>query len=161
MNEKTSTIDDLQALCYTKVKKFTITSKAESGHSSSSGNYLKVERNAELSYFDGVLVRDGVLGNSNVTICRRFQKGSCYYSKDIDDAMIATRCSQLKLLLKLCHSVSAPKRGDSGYDLAHKCSLIFKTIVHNCNIIIKHAHQHQVIDGSTKEHSCYGEASSG
>ena len=75
--------------------------------------------------------------------------------------MTATRYSQLKLPMKLCHNGSAPKREDEGYDPAYKYDLIYKTIVHNCDGLTLYADQNQVIDESTWGHGGYGEACSG
>ena len=60
--------------------------------------------------------------------------------------MAATRYSQLKLSMKLCHNDSAPKREDEGYDPAYKYNLINKTIVHNCNGITMYVNQNQLIN---------------
>ena len=136
-------------------------SKAESGFGGSYGHSWRVATAAELVRFDGVLIRDGVLGSSNGAIYRRFQKGGCCYSKEIDDAMTASRYGQLKLALKLCHNGSAPKRGHANYDPAYKYDLIYKCIVHNCNEVSKYADENQVIDESTWGHSGYGESGTG
>ena len=118
-SKKSDVIDDPQIPYYTEVEKFTNMSKAGSRIG---GNYVhnwKVAIAAELVQFDGILIRDGVLGGSNSAIYRRFQKNSCCYFKEIDNVMTATRYSQLKLSLKLCHNGSAPKRGDEVSDPAY------------------------------------------
>ena len=91
---------------YTEVDKFTNMSKTESGIGASYGHNWKVATAAELVHFDGILIRDGVLGGSNGAIYRRFQKNSCCYSKEIDNVMTTTKYNQLKLSLKLCHNDS-------------------------------------------------------
>ena len=89
-----------------------------------------------------------MLGGSNDAIYRWFQKNSCCYSEEIDNVMTATRYSQLKLSMKLCHNSSAPKREDEGYDPAYKYDLIYKTNVHDCNGFTLYTYQNQVIDES-------------
>ena len=159
--KKSDVIDDPRIPYYTEVEKFTNMSKAESGFGGSYGHNWKVATAAELVHFDGILIRDGVLGGSNGAIYRRFQKNSCCYSREIDRVMSLTRFSQLKQSLKLCHNGSAPKRNDEGYDPAYKYDLIYKTIVHNCNGVTLYADQNQTIDESTWGHGGYGEAGSG
>ena len=72
------------------------------------GHSWRVSTAAELVRSDGVLVRDCVLGSTDGAIYRRFQKGGCCYSKEIDDATTASRYGQLELALKLFHNGSAP-----------------------------------------------------
>ena len=61
--------------------------KAESGSRGSYSHNLKAAIASELVHFEGALVSNCVLGSSNEAIYRRFQKGSCFYSKEIDDVV--------------------------------------------------------------------------
>ena len=79
--KKSSVVDNPRLPYYTEVERFTNMSKAESGFGSSYYHSWKLATATELVHFDGVMIRDGVIGGSNGTIYRRFQQGSCCYSK--------------------------------------------------------------------------------
>ena len=70
----------------------------------------------ELCVFDGILVRDGVLGGSQGALHRRWDKNGPCYDSIIANAMTLTRFGEIKRALKLCTNIEAPKRGQGEYD---------------------------------------------
>jgi hypothetical protein len=75
--------------------------------------------------------------------------------------MTLTRFYELKWNLKLCNNDTVPRRNENGYNPAYKYDLIYKTLVHNTNVISKKADENQVIDETTWGHSGYGESGTG
>jgi len=152
--------DDPRMGFYTEVEKFTNMSKAESGAGGTYGHRWKQTDAAELTRFDGVLIRDGVLGGSQGGLHRRWDKECKCHHDDICKSMTFTRYCELKRALKLCHNGSSPQRGEEGYDPAYKYDLIYNRIVHNCNAISKYADENLTVDETTWGYCGYGEAGS-
>lgn len=108
---KSGIIDDPRLNYYYDVERFTNIAKFNSGMGASYGHTWKQVTNQEMVIFDGVLVRDGVLGGSQGAIHRRWDKGSVCYDTDIASAMTYTRFCEIKRNKKLCNNDQAPKRG--------------------------------------------------
>ena len=91
-NPSKSGIDgDPRSPYYIDIERFTNMSKAQPGFGGSYGHNWRVVNASELVRFDGVIVRDGVVGSTNGAIYQRFQMGGCCYCKEIDDVMTASR----------------------------------------------------------------------
>ena len=105
----------------------------------------------------------GVRGGSKGGILRRFDnnKGSKSYDPEIAKAFTKSRWLELKRVVKLCNNTTAPKKGSNGYNLAYKCDLIFKTIVHNVNALSLYANPDQCCDETTFGHEGHGENDAG
>ena len=97
---------------YHEVETHTNSTKFASGMGASYGHNWTPTTSKELVNFDGVLVRDGVLGGTQGALHQRWdQVGPCY-SADIARAMTLTRFGELKRSIKLCNNDKAAKRGE-------------------------------------------------
>ena len=128
------------------------------GQYSHSFKAVKVQ---ELVHFDGVVVRDGALGGSNGALYQRWMTGESMHDPLIQDSITYDRFLQIKRTYKLCNNYAVPTRGMNGYDPAYKYDLIFKAMVHNCNVMTKQAELDLCCDETTFSHMGYGEANTG
>ena len=115
----------------------------------------------ELLHFDGVVVRDGVLGGSNGALYRRWMNGETMYDSVIHDSISHDRFLQIKRTIKLCNNYEAKRKGELGYEPAYKYDLIFKALVANCNALTKKADLDLCGDETTFAHMGYGESDTG
>jgi hypothetical protein len=117
----------------------------------------------ELLRWDGVNLRDGVLGGSNGAILRRFhtRKDNAQFSKEIYDSMTKTRWLEIKRCIKLCNNLTAKKQGEQGYDPAYKFDMIYDVMVHNVNALTKHACLDLCGDETTWGHQGFAEKGCG
>ena len=83
------------------------------------------------------------------------------YDHDIASSMTLTHIRQIKGVIKLNNNITTPKRGEPGYDPAHKFARIYNVIVHNTNTITKTADLDLCGDESTWGFMGYGEYGSG
>ena len=118
---------------------------------------------SELLQWDGTIVMDGVRGGSNGALLRRMdtRTGNTAYDEYIAEAFSKTRWLELKRYYKLCNNLTAPKRGQPGYDPAYKYDFIYKTIVHNINALTLFAGLDLCGDESTFGFNGWGEYDSG
>ena len=98
---------------YNHVECFTNVSKASSGMGASYGHTWTQVTAKELVVFDGILVRDGVLGGSQGALYRRWDKDSACYDQMIASAMTLARFGEIKRHKKLCNNDKVPKKGES------------------------------------------------
>ena len=101
---------------YHDVERHTNGSKYHTGLGGSYGHSWKAVSLQELTVFDGILVRDGVLGGTQGALHRRWDKQGPCYDSVIASAMTLTRFGEIKRSLKLCNNLEAPKRGQGKYD---------------------------------------------
>ena len=109
--EKLGIPNDPRKAYYSEVERFTNGSKSWSG---SGGSYVHSWKNVnlkELTNFDGILVRDGVLGGSQGAQHRRWEVNGPCYDPSIANVMTLARFGEIKRSLKLCNNYEAPKRG--------------------------------------------------
>jgi len=127
------------------------------------GHSFEPTNAAELLRWDGVLVTDGVRGGSKGAILRRFDNypGSKSYDADIAKAFTKSRWLELKRCVKLCNNLTAPKKGQEGYNPAYKYDLIFKTIINNVNAFSLYANPDQCGDETSFGHQSFGEPGAG
>jgi hypothetical protein len=125
------------------------------------GHYFEQLHLEELVWFDGAVVRNGVLGSNDSAFHHRWLKGSSIYDSEIDTAMTHRRWLQIKRVYKLCNNNDVPKRGEPGYDPAYKYDLLWKVMVHNVNALTAVAGMDLTGDETTFGHGGYGEAGSG
>ena len=104
--------DDPRKPYYHNVECFTNTSKLSSGQGVSYGHQWNLTNTKELVNFDGILVRDGVLGGTQGALHRRWESDGPCYCKLIANAMTLTRYGELKRAIKLNNNDKAPKRGE-------------------------------------------------
>ena len=105
---------------YHDVEGFTNSYKYASGMGGSYGHTWKAVNLKELTIFDGILVRDGVLGGSRGAIHRRWEVDGPCYDSAIAKAMTLARFGEIKRSLKLCNNYDAPKRGQGKYEMKIK-----------------------------------------
>lgn len=154
--------DDPRKAFYSDVTSFTNAYACDEGFISGQyGHQMKPVRFDEIVHFDGVVIRDGVLGGSRGALYRRWMKGCSMYDRVISESLSHTRFLQIKRVLKLCNNNKAPKRGQPGYDPAYKYDMIYDAIVSNCNEMTRKADLDQCGDETSCAHSGYGEAGSG
>jgi len=101
-----------------------------------------------------------VHGGSDGSTHRQWQEGTDY-DPHIDDAMQHSRWLQIKRTLKLNNNEKTPKRGETGYEPAHKFDYLWKTIVHNVNAVTKQAYLNLTGDETSWGHQGWGEPGSG
>ena len=107
--------DDPRISYYHDVETHTNSTKFATGLGGSYGHNWTPTTTKELINFDGVLVRDGVLGGTQGALhCRWDKIGPCY-SPDIVRVMTLTRFGELKRSIKLCNNYQCPKRGQRKY----------------------------------------------
>ena len=107
------------------------------------------------------MIRDGVKGQSDGAIHRRWDESSSSFDQDTAHGMTLTRFRQIKSVIKLNNNYQTPKRGDDGYDPACKFKKIFDVLVHNTNAVTKTADLDLCGDESTWAFVNYGEPQSG
>ena len=105
--------DDPRKSYYWDVETFTNTMKYSTGMGASYGHTWTQVTARELVIFDGILVRDGVLGGSQGALYRRWDKKSACYDEIIASAMTLQRFGEIKRHKKLCNNDKEPKRGES------------------------------------------------
>ena len=110
-NPEKSGMWDPRKAYYSEVERFTNGSKSWSGSGGSYGHSWKNVNLKELTNFDGILVRDGVLGGSQGALHRRWEVNGPCYDPSIANAMTLARFGEIKRSLKLCNNYEAPKRG--------------------------------------------------
>ena len=117
----------------------------------------------ELVKWDGILMKDGVLGGSNGAMLRRWDTrvDNAMFDAAISKAMTKTRYLEIKRCIKLCNNKECPKRGEPNYEPAYKFDYIYKTICHNVNAITKRACLDLSADESTWPYQGWGEPGSG
>jgi hypothetical protein len=125
------------------------------------GHHFEQLHLEELLRFDGAVVRNGVLGNSDSAFHHRWLKGSSVHDSEMDTAIAHRRWLQIKRVYKLCNNADAPKRGEPGCDPAHKCDMLWKTMVHNVNALTAIASMDLTGDETAFGHEGHGEAGSG
>ena len=104
--------DDPRISYYHDVETHTNSTKFASGMGGSYGHNWTPTTSKELVTFDGVLVRDGVLGGTQGALHRRWDKLGPCYSPEIARMMTLTRFGELKRNIKLCNNDKAPKKGE-------------------------------------------------
>lgn len=112
--------NDTRMSYYHEVERFTNGSKFSSGMGGSYGHSWKPVDLKELTIFDGILVRDGVLGGSQGALHRRWEVDGPCYDTAIANGMTLARFGEIKRSLKLCNNFEAPKRGQGKYDTQMK-----------------------------------------
>ena len=117
--------DDPRKSYYHVVEQHTNATKLNSGMGVSYGHQWNLTNSKELTNFDGILVRDGVLGGSQGALHRRWEVGGPCYSKDIANVMTLTRFGELKRSIKLCNNDAVPKRGEGKYTSSSRVVRIF------------------------------------
>jgi hypothetical protein len=142
---------------YSEIERFTAKYAAGLGLGGSYSHSFGIPKIDELLKFDMILTRDGLLGGSRGSIHLRWDKDDSLYCERIATSMTHSRFLQLKRTLKL---------NDNDYDKnnedpAKKFDLIFKTIVHNTNVLTGKADLDQCMDESTYGHAGYGPAGAG
>ena len=107
--------DDPRKSYYQEAERHTNSSKVNSGMGVSYGHQWNLTSAKELTNFDGILVRDGVLGGSQGALHRRWEADGPCYSKEIARVMSLTRYGEIKRSLKLNNNDTSPKRGERKY----------------------------------------------
>lgn len=107
--------DDPRMSYYHDVETHTNSTKFATGLGASYGHNWTTTTSKELLNFDGILVRDGVLGGSQGALHRRWDKLGPCYSQDIARAMTLGRYNELKRNIKLCNNFMCPKKGERKY----------------------------------------------
>ena len=72
----------------------------------------------EVFQFNGILVRDGILGGSNGALYERWNPNSPMYSPEIAQSMTLTGFFEIKRNIKLCKNDAAKSRYQECYDPA-------------------------------------------
>ena len=115
-NTKLSGIqNDPRMSYYHEVETHTNCTKFASGMGASYGHTWAPTTSKELVNFDGILVKDGVLGGSQGALHRRWDKGGPCYLPDVARTMLFTRFGELKRSMKLCNNDKAPKKGEGKF----------------------------------------------
>jgi hypothetical protein len=104
--------DDPRISYYYDIECHTNANKFASGMGGSYGHTWNPTNSKELTNFDGILVRDGVLGGSQGALYRRWERNGPCFAEDIASTMTLTRFGELKRSIKLCNNDRAPKRGE-------------------------------------------------
>ena len=148
---------DQRAAFYSDLVRFTAIYQAANGIGGTYGNKVRPIELPELVKFHGALIRDGVKGESDGGIHRRWNQTSSAFDYDIAQAMTLTRFRQIKRVIKLNNNYESPKRGQEGYDPAYKFNKIYDVIVNNTNGVTKTADLDLCGDESTWGFMGYGE----
>ena len=112
-NPKLSGIEgDPRISYYHDVETHTNSTKFASGMGASYGHNWTPTTAKELVNFDGVLVRDGVLGGTQGALHRRWDRLGPCYSAEIARVMTLTRFGEIKRSIKLCNNDQCPKKGE-------------------------------------------------
>src|SRR5210317_1896359 len=146
---------------YSDVVRFTDIYRAVNGIGGTYGNKVHPVQLPEIIRYHGALIRDGVKGESDGGIHRRWDQSSSSFDFDIAQAMTLTRFRQIKRILKLNNNYESPRRGEEGYDPAYKFTKIYDVCVHNTNAVTKTADLDLCGDESTWGFMGYGEYGSG
>ena len=72
----------------------------------------------ELVQFNGILVRDDVLGKSNGALYERWNPNSPMYSPKFSQAMTLTRFVEIKRNINMSNKYAAKSRDQEGYNPA-------------------------------------------
>ncbi|KAG7337868.1 hypothetical protein IV203_017745 [Nitzschia inconspicua] len=132
------------------------------GLGGSYGHRFKEVMIPELVHFDGILIRDGLLGGStDGAIYRRWQTKSPAFDPDTSSSLTHTRFLQLKRTLKLNDNKTAKKKGEKGYEPAYKYDFIFDVVCHNVRAITETASLDLCGDESSWAHQGWGEPGAG
>lgn len=67
----------------------------------------------------------------------------------------------MKRCVKLCNNLTAPKKGQDGYNPSYKHDLIFKTIIRNVNALTLYANPDLCSDETSMGNQSYGEVGTG
>jgi hypothetical protein len=161
-NTKRSGIaNDPRMSFYSEVENFSNAYALSIGLGGSYGHSFKLLKAFEIVHFDGVVIKDGVRGGSNGALYRRWESSCSDYDDMIVSSMKVHRFLQIKRVIKLCNNLSAPKKGEIGYNPAYKYDFIYKVLFHNVNALTKFAELDQTGDETTWGHGGFGEAGSG
>ena len=117
---KLDIFNDPRVPYFTSVESFTNIHKFSTGLG---GSYEKNWKNiavTELVLFNGILVRDGILGGSNGTFYKRWNNNSPMYSPEIAQAMTLQRFGKIKSNINLYTNNSAKSIYQEVYDPAYK-----------------------------------------
>ena len=104
------------------------------------GSYIhnfKVPTIDELVKFDGIFIRDGLIGGSDGALYHICKNDGSDLNEEISNSINFGRWLQIKRVIKLCNNKDAPKCSDTKYYPAYKFDFIYKAIVHNVNAITK------------------------
>lgn len=142
---------------YSEVERFTNKYAAGLGMGGSYGHSFSVPKIPELVKFDMTLIRDGVLGGSKGAVHLRWKEDDALFNKEIAETMTHTRWLQLKRTYKL---------NDNDFDKSvsdpcKKFDYIYRTIVHNTNVLSKYADSDLCMDETTFGHAGYGPSGTG
>lgn len=160
--DKSDIQDDPRKPYYSDVAIFTQKYAFELGLGGSYGHEFKQVLVPEMLQFDGILMRDGVLGGSvDGGIHRRWKKESSCYDSLIANTMSHTRFLQLKRTLKLNDNSKAKKAKEDGYDPAYKYDMIYATMCHNVRALTQSASLDLCADETSWAHQGFGERGSG
>ena len=107
--------DDPRMSYYHDAETHTNSTKFVSGLGASYGHNWTPTTTKELINFDGILVRDGVLGGTQGALHRRWDGIGPCYSPDIVRVMTLTRFGELKRSIKLCNNYQCAKKGQHKY----------------------------------------------
>jgi len=146
---------------YSEVEKFTQSYATSPGLGGSYGHDFNHPQIADLVHFDSIVIRDGVLGGSDGAIHLRWKDGDALFCREIQETMSYTRFLQLKRTYKLNDNNKPQPVGAPRVDPAEKFDLLYKTIVHNTNILSATADLDQCVDETIFGHGGYGPAGSG
>ena len=131
---------------FTYLESFTNIYKFSTGQGASYGHEWKNSVVTDIFQFNGILVRDGVIGGNNGYLCEQWNPNSPMYIPNISQAMTLTRFGEIKRKINLCNNNASNIRYQEGYDPAYKFDLPYKAFVANNNAISKKADENQVID---------------
>ena len=157
---KSGVEDDQRMPFYSKVEEWSNIYALGIGLGGTYGHTYKNVTSKELVRFDGCVVRDGVRGGSGGALYRWWMEGTDY-DDNISSALTYRRFIQIKRVKKLCNNSTAPKRGEEGYDPTYKYDYIFKTIVHNINLLSKLGELDITGDETSWATASFGEAGAG
>ncbi|KAG7373374.1 hypothetical protein IV203_034098 [Nitzschia inconspicua] len=147
---------------YSEVMRWTQSYAHDIGLGGSYGHRFKEVMIPELVHFDGILIRDGLLGGStDGAIYRRWQTKSPAFDPDTSSSLTHTRFLQLKRTLKLNDNKTAKKKGEKGYEPAYKYDFIFDVVCHNVRAITETASLDLCGDESSWAHQGWGEPGAG
>ena len=132
---KSDIANDPRVPYLTSVESFTNIYKFSTGQGGSYGHEWNNVVMTELVRFNGILVRDGVLGRSNGDLYEIWNPNSSIHIPEIDRAMILTRFSEIKRNINLCNNNAARSKYQESYDLAYKFDPPYKSLVTNTNTI--------------------------
>ena len=100
-------VNDPRVPYFTSVEYFTIIYKFSTGIGGSYGHKWKNFSMTELVRFNGILVRNVVIGGSDGALYKQWTPNSPMYSPQIAQAMTLTRFGKIKRNTNLCSNDSA------------------------------------------------------